>query len=375
MGIVDASVTPVLPRLTSAVRLWQIPILAWIVSRVIGCIGLVVWPTAQGKWFNTFGLTYMDGGWYRIIMTIGYPNRSLPNFGTAWPFSPLYPFVADLFTRVGGPVGPSLIFVSWICALFAFIGMHELVRRREGETVAKYAVWTLALLPGAVGQVLSYSDSMFVAALIWLLVLVDRIEWRVVNNKNTNRQWLFVGLLLLVVSASRPNGILILPALLAAVWFVQRSVKNAVIVATPSLAFVTIWMIYCRNKTGDALAFVHAKNTWLETTIVDFLSHPFERPAIVLHVATFVVVAAVALPAIKKIPHWWHVISFVLLAPSLLLGVEGMARYVSLTAPLLVMVAISLTNWSKMYRSIFFVVAGSSLLFLAVNVVRSAWVP
>jgi len=372
---VDASVTPVLPRLTSAVRLWQIPILAWIVSRVIGCIGLVVWPTAQGKWFNTFGLTYMDGGWYRIIMTIGYPNGSLSNFGTAWPFSPLYPFVADLFTRVGGPVGPSLIFVSWICALFAFIGMHELVRRREGETVAKYAVWTLALLPGAVGQVLSYSDSMFVAALIWLLVLVDRIEWRVVNNKNTNRQWLFVGLLLLVVSASRPNGILILPALLAAVWFVQRSVKNAVIVATPSLAFVTIWMIYCRNKTGDALAFVHAKNTWLETTIIDFLSHPFERPAIVLHVATFVVVAAVALPAIKKIPHLCHVISFVLLAPSLLLGVEGMARYVSLTAPLLVMVAISLTNWSKMYRSIFFVVAGSSLLFLAVNVVRSAWVP
>jgi hypothetical protein len=80
MGIVDASVTPVLPRLTSAVRLWQIPILAWIVSRVIGCIGLVVWPTAQGKWFNTFGLTYMDGGWYRIIMTIGYPNGSLSNF-------------------------------------------------------------------------------------------------------------------------------------------------------------------------------------------------------------------------------------------------------------------------------------------------------
>ena len=178
MGIVDASVTPVLPRLTSAVRLWQIPILAWIVSRVIGCIGLVVWPTAQGKWFNTFGLTYMDGGWYRIIMTIGYPNGSLPNFGTAWPFSPLYPFVADLLTRVGGPVGPSLIFVSWICALFAFIGMHELVRRREGETVAKYAVWTLALLPGAVGQVLSYSDSMFVAALIWLLVLVDRTDGR-----------------------------------------------------------------------------------------------------------------------------------------------------------------------------------------------------
>jgi len=375
MGTVDASVTPPLARSKSAVRLWQVPIWAWIVSRVIGCIGLVVWPTAQGKWFNTFGLTYMDGGWYRIIMTIGYPNGSLPDFGTAWPFSPLYPFVADLLTRLGAPVGPSLIFVSWVCALFASIGIYELVKRRENETVAKYAVWALALLPGAVGQVLSYSDSMFVAALIWILVVVDRIEQRVKGDENTNRHWWTVGLLVLVVSASRPNGILIVPALLLAVWFVQRSFRNAVIVATPSLTFVVVWMIYCYNKTGDALAFIHAKNTWLETTIVDFLSHPFERPAIFLHVATFVVVAAVALPAIKKIPLWWQVISFVLLAPSLLLGVEGMARYVSLTAPLLVMAAISLASWSKMYRSIFFVVAGSSFLFLAVNVVRSAWVP
>lgn len=375
MGTVDASVTPTLPRLKTAVQMWQIPILAWIVSRVIGCIGLVVTPLPDGKWFNVFGLTYMDGGWYRIIMTIGYPNGPLPAFSTAWPFSPLYPFAADLLTRVGVPVGPALIFVSWICALFASIGMYELVKRRESETVAKYAVWALALLPGAVGQVLSYSDSMFVAALIWLLVVVDRIERRASTNEKTNREWWTVGVLLSVVSASRPNGVLILPALLVAVWLIQRSIKNAVIVAAPSLVFITIWMIYCHNKTGDALAFIHAKNTWLETTIVDFLSHPFERPAIFLHVATFVVVAAVALPAIKKIPRWWHIISLVLLAPSLLLGVEGMARYVSLTVPLLVMVAISVSKWSKIYRSCFFIIAGSSFLFLASNVVRSAWVP
>jgi hypothetical protein len=375
MGTVDVSVSPALPRLKNAVRLWQIPILAWFVSRVIGCLGLVVTPTVEGKWFNSFGLTFMDGGWYRIIMTIGYPNGPMPEFSSAWPFAPLYPFVADLLTRIGAPVGPSLIFVSWICALFALIGMFELVRRRASETVAHFAVWTLALLPGAVGQVLSYSDSMFVAALIWTLVVVDRIEWRVDNNQNTTRLWWVVGLLVLVVSASRPNGILILPALLLAVWFVQRSIKNAVIVVTPSLIFVVAWMIYCRNKTGDALAFLEAKNTWLETTILDFLSHPFERPAIFLHVTTFVIVAVVAAPSIQKIPRWWHAILLVLLVPSLLLGVEGMARYVSLTPPLLVMVAISLANWPKIYRLSFFVVAGSSFLYLAINVVRYSWVP
>jgi hypothetical protein len=92
-------------------------------------------------------------------------------------------------------------------------------------------------------------------------------------------------------------------------------------------------------------------------------------------VATFAIVAVIAMPAMKKIPSWWHLISFVLLVPSLILGVEGMARYISLTAPVLIALAISLDRMSKLLRTLFFVVSGSAMLFLAVNVVRSAWVP
>ena len=88
MATVDVSPASAQPRLKSAVESWYIPILAWIISRMIGVVGLVVWPTAEGKWFNSFGLTYMDGGWYRIIMTIGYPNGPVPDFSTSWPFSP-----------------------------------------------------------------------------------------------------------------------------------------------------------------------------------------------------------------------------------------------------------------------------------------------
>jgi hypothetical protein len=134
-------------------------------------------------------------------------------------------------------------------------------------------------------------------------------------------------------------------------------------------------MVYCNNKTGDPLAFLTAKNTWLETTIIDFLSDPFERPAIVLHVATFTIAGLIAFFAIKKVPIWWHVASGVLLIPSLIVGVEGLARYVSLAIPMSILIAISISQWSKLLRSVFFVAAASSMLFLAVNVVRSAWVP
>lgn len=375
MGRVEVSPSSTVRSFGEQIRLWHTPIVAWLVSRIIGCIGLVVWPTSQGNWFNSFGLTYMDGGWYRIIMTIGYPNGTLQEVSSAWPFAPLYPFTADLLTRIGAPVGPSLILVSWLCAFLALIGIWQLTHARFGEPVAKYAVWTLALLPGAVGQVLSYSDSMFVAALIWFLVVVDRIHIQVRHGENTQRQWCLIGLLFLVVSSSRPNGILIFPAVLAAVWVVQRKAKYIVIAVAPSVIFLVSWMIYCQNKTGDYLAFVHSKNTWLETTIFDFLAHPFERPAIVLHMATFVCVMVIAFPSMKKIPSWWHIISFVLLVPSLILGVEGMARYISLTAPVLVAVAISLDRFNKLLRTLFFVVSASTMLFLAVNVVRSAWVP
>jgi len=374
----SAAVPPgvTLPRLKIALQSWQIPIFAWIISRMIGVVGLVVWPTAEGKWFNVFGLTYMDGGWYRIIMTIGYPNGPLPEFSTSWPFSPLYPFVADLLNRLGVPVGPSLILVSWIFALVALVGIWELTSQRFGKTVAQSAVWCLALLPGAVGMVLSYSDSMFAAGLVWMLVAIDRI---VAKNdtlqQRADRGWWVVGLMSLVVTASRPNGILVLVAVVCAIWMSQRKMINLVAATLPSLIFFLSWMVYCYNKTGDSLAFLTAKNTWLETTIVDFFADPFERPAIVLHVATFLIATAVAFSAMKKVPIWWHVASGVLLIPSLIVGVEGLARYVSLAVPMSVLIAITISQWSKLIRSLFLVVAASSMLFLAVNVVRSAWVP
>ena len=70
------------PRLLTKFQNWTVPVVAWMTTRIIGCIGLVVWPTSEGRWFHSFGLTYMDGGWYRIIVTIGYPNGALIDAGT-----------------------------------------------------------------------------------------------------------------------------------------------------------------------------------------------------------------------------------------------------------------------------------------------------
>ena len=357
-------------------RGWKVPFVAWLISRLIGCLGLVVWPNRQGEWFNTFGLTFMDGALYRMIVTTGFPNGELNGSSVVWPFFPLYPWTADLLTRLGAPVGPSLILVSWIGAFVALLGVWRLANIRFDESVARNATWCLAVLPGAVGQVLSYSDSLFVAGLVWTLVLIDRVAVDPgPDPDHFDRRWLWAGLTAFVAVASRPNGILVLPVLLLAVWLVQRKLRNVIAVLVPSLVFFGGWLVYCRNKTGDALAFLTTKDLWLETTIFDFLARPMERPAIVFHMVVFVVVVLVAAPAVKKIPVWWLGIIFVFIGPSLLLGVEGMARYVTITVPLSILVAITLTNWPTICRRLFFVASAGSMLYLAVNVVRSTWVP
>lgn len=352
------------------------PLLAWLVSRFIGCLGLVIGPHRNGRWLNTFGLTYMDGGWYRIILNQGYPSGPLPDYATTWPFFPLYPWITDGLTRFGIPNEFSLIAVSWLFAFFAFVGMYELVRRRFGESVAQHSVWCLALFPGAVGQVLSYSDSMFVAGLVWTLVIIDRIQRdRVTDQSGFDRRWWLAGLTSLVITASRPNGILVLLALIVAVLLVQRRVINMIATVLPSAIFLGVWMTYSQSKTGDALAFLTAKNAWLETTIFDFFAHPFEREAMLTHVITFVIAGAIALKNFRLVPIWWQIICLVLLVPSLVLGVEGLARYVSMTPPLLIMTALTIDRWPRNIRAIFYSLAGLSMLYLSVNVVRFGWVP
>ena len=357
-------------------RNFFVPFSAWFASHFIGFLGLVIWPTRSGEWFNTFGLTHMDGGWYRIIVTSGFPNGPLPDHATAWPFFPLYPWIADLFIRVGAPVGPALISVSWIFALVAMIGVWQLTFEMFGRDVAVMSIWTFALLPGAVGQVLAYSDSLFAAGLVWTLFLLHRLpNSSTESNSPSIGAFALVGLCASVVVASRPNGALFLIAVVHAIWQNSRWRRALPLALLPSVVFFGCWMIYCHNKTGDTFVFLSAKSAWLERTIIDFITYPTERPANLLHVAVLVIVVTLAWKRWSDIPRHWITASVVLIGPSMILGIEGLARYVTITVPASIMVALTLARHERHRQVLFLGIAGSAMLFLAVNVVRSSWVP
>ncbi len=350
--------------------------MAWLVSRVLGFIALVVTPTPDGRWFNAFGVTAMDGGWYRIIVTQGYPNWEATTFATAWPFFPLYPWLADQATRLGMPVGPSLVGVSWLAALVAFVGVWQLVSHRFDDQVASLSVWLMALLPGSIGLVLAYSDSLFVAALVWMLVLIDRRAQSVRDGVAFSRwSWWQIGALAAIATASRPNGFMVVAVAWTAVWCIDRCWRHAVAAALPSLAFLVSWMIYGQRKVGDPLVFLTAKEAWDESSLWKFVAHPFAREAVPFHVAVAVGVFLLAAPSWRKLPRWWQVGVAVLVVPQLLLGLEGMARYVMLAVPLSIAGALTLSSRSKWAQWSVVAAGTAGFMFLGVWVVRYSWVP
>ena len=372
---------PISPRGVALRNSWRTPLMAWLVSRALGAFALVVTPTPDGRWFNAFGLTAMDGGWYRIIITQGYPNWSSSKVATAWPFFPLYPWLADLPTRVGAPVGPSMIMVSWLAALVAFVGVWRLVSLRFDAQVAGLSVWLVALLPGSIGLVLSYSDSLFVAALVWVLVLIDTVvraaaDGTAASGIGVSRwTWWQIGGVACLATASRPNGFVVVIVAGIAMWLFDRRWRHVVAIALPSVVFLGGWMVYCQRKVGDPLVFLAAKEAWIESPIWKFFAHPLAREAVPFHVGVAVIVVAVSAPSLRRLPVWWTWSAVLLVVPQLLLGTEGLARYVTLATPLPIACALTLSRRPRSVQWAAVLMSACGLMFLGIWVVRYSWVP
>jgi len=321
----------------------------------------------------------MDGNWFGIIAQIGYPNSAYGNFSPAWAFFPFFPWLADLPTKLGVPIDLSMIVVSWLAALVAMVGLWRLVSARYSERAAGLAVGLIALQPGAIGLVLSYSDSLFLAAAVWAFVLVDDMapasDGSPARCQPTLLRWCGVGLLAAAATASRPNGFLVVAVVLVAAWQIDRRVKVAASVALPSAVFLAAWMFYCWRKSGDSMVFLHAKRNWDEWSLWRFVMDPSARIAQKLHVATWALMTALAVPSLRRLPLWWNLSIVLLVVPQLVLGVEGLARYVELAFPLSIAAALTLEKRSRWLQALALAVAATAMLYLAVRVARYGWVP
>jgi hypothetical protein len=134
------------------------------------------------------------------------------------------------------------------------------------------------------------------------------------------------GLAAAAAALSRPNGVVVLIALVVAVGFAPRRIMR---IAAPVVAAVAGWVLFNAVQAGDPFRFFDAKTAWREITVLNFVERP--TPNALLHVALAAIALALVLIGRRRIPHSWSWFTVLYLLPSLALGVVGLARYATET--------------------------------------------
>ena len=336
-------------------------VLPWIVVRLVVIPALVV--GVGNDRFYAGALLSMDGQWFRLIALDGYDVPYVPGNWSEYPFFPLFPALASVPMRLGVPDTVALAGLAWLASLVAFAGLYRLATRHLDAASARWSVWVCALAPGALSLVLGYSDALFLAGTVWALVAAD------------SRRWLLAGAIAVCATASRPNGVVIVVVLLVSVVIARAGWRAAIAVSVPSVVFVLGWLTYLQVHAGDALAFVAAKDAWIEASLVDFLSDPFGSRLALTHIVVFVVAAVAYGLRFRRQPVPWAVLTILVVGPPLMLGVVGLARYAVLAFPMQLAIADLLAARGRSWVVGYLVVSACVLGVFARLVVTRSWVP
>jgi Gpi18-like mannosyltransferase len=337
-------------------------VLPWCVARLVAVPLLVA--TTPGRRFYSGSLLSMDGQWFRMIALDWYDRPYQPGAWSEYPFFPLFPAAGGALMQGGVPSTVALAGLSWVASLLAFAAIHRLAAVHAGPLAATWAVWFVALSPGALSLVLGYSDAFYLAALAWALVFAGQGRWGV------------AGAAAAVATASRPNGWIAVVAVIVVAARTDRSWRNVVSAAAPSAVFLIGWFWYLDHATGDPFVFWSAKSAWDETSIVEWAGRPLIDHLEVFHVAWFAVALVFYLLRARHQPPEWLAVTVLTVAPALLFGVVGLARYAVLAFPMQIAVADTLSrrapNWVILAA---LACSAVGLGFFAHAVVADSWLP
>ncbi|MFD7478469.1 hypothetical protein ACFV8Z_41830 [Streptomyces sp. NPDC059837] len=177
-------------------------------ARVVGVLVLAGTAWAGGKRPLALLGRSWDSLWYLGIAAHGYA-RTLYFRPTVvhsdLAFFPLYPGLIRAVTTLtplsGGAAG---LLVAWTAAAVAACGIYAIGARLHGRAVATALVLLWGLLPHSIVLSLAYTEPVLTAFAAWSLYAV------------LTERWLWAGALAALAGVSRPNGLAVAAAVLAA---------------------------------------------------------------------------------------------------------------------------------------------------------------
>ena len=195
-----------------------------VLSAIIAFAVNLTFPLHQREQFTVFGSTSLfwdtfarfDSGWYYQIAAHGYRFvEGGPSAGIGKPgkiaFFPLYPLLMRYVGRLLGNTAADVylggILVSWLSFVAAMVALFFLARRHLPRREAERAVLLTAVFPFAF-----FFGAVYTEALFLLLTILTFYAFE-------SRRWLLGGIVGALATATRANGILMLPAL---AWIAYR---------------------------------------------------------------------------------------------------------------------------------------------------------
>lgn len=254
----------------TAIRIAAYALAFRVVSAVIAFLANVVFPLDQREPFTMFGRTSpfwdpfarYDSGWYYQIANNGYQFvAGGPSVGVGKPgkiaFFPVYPLLMRYAGRLfGGSPGDAYlggIVVSWTAFVFAMIGIYYLARLDVPARRAERAVLLTAIFPFAFFFGVVYTESLFL-----LCTVAAFYGFR-------TRRWVWGGLAGAVATATRVNGMLMLPALAWIAWRTasdRRDRLMAIVGLVLVASGVGLYSLYVYSLTGNPLEWVASIQQW-----------------------------------------------------------------------------------------------------------------
>ncbi len=265
-------------------------------------------------------LTSWDGAWYYRIIRDWYPTSIPPDITYEMPearaaFFPVYPMLVRAVDAVlpGGDVFAGLVLNTLLGAVAIWL-VGLLAREVFGERVAYRAMLLMVFFPGSFVFSFTYSEATLIAVAAGCLLCLQR------------RQWLVAGVLALIGTGTRPNGLALVAACAVAALFAIRDRREWKALVAPALApigFIAFqWYLYAR--TGEWAWFRVQTEAWDEGTsfgwtavknTLEAFIRPLSSPTDIITAVSFLTMIALLVVMWKRrLPAPWVAFTLVVLA-------------------------------------------------------------
>jgi Gpi18-like mannosyltransferase len=307
----------------------------WILSRLIIVIGMqLIAPAADFKpiGFDAPGLdtlqvknftphlswelfTHWDGEHYQNITTKGYVYTvDLVHGGYTYSdsrqdnvaFFPIYPLAVKLLMLIGIPFATAGTLISNGCFLIALLIFHPWVDRIYGHSIARWTTAVMAWFPMSLFCSVTYTESCFLLLTIATLICFE------------NRQYVGASFLGILATATRPPGLVLIPALLLFAWVERRPLiayLSAIMMAGGLIAF----SVFCWYKFNQPFAFIFAQADWPQPSWFDLLKDIVD-PVLELGLPMYLYILIVVIIIVNFIllfyrPVWGRLMATIILLP------------------------------------------------------------